>query len=927
MRRVAFGIAYAGFASALLVTVALAAAPPEPASFTPFNRPGKFITALLAARDALWIGTEDKGLWRLDLKADPSKPDAWRQFPAADTKTNDVYALAQDAAGRLWVGTLNQGVSVYNGKEWRNYGVIDGCSGERVFAIAADPAPKRASVWIGTDHGLTSWTPPPQEGSGSSLDQAGGLFDTPAAVTAPGGAGGTSGGRAPSRPNSPDATKGAPPPPDAGLCPGTWRTYTRADGLPSDQIYAVAVDRKNGRVWVGTECDGLAWSDPPYKKWTAVRAAAEMSGDEGEAPGLKGGSGQGLPSNLTNDLLVLHDGTVAYSTDYGLGIGRESAWTAWQGLSKEPYQNYMRGLAEDAAGGLWIATRHMGLARMDMKTGAVTKFRAAGKGKSGLPDDYVFDVAVTPGGDVWAGTYSGGLARLKAADNPFAQAATADRGSSHDKPTGGSAAGASSTSAAGAAPPNTVTPRAPASTDKGKALTALTAAVEKDISAPKTPPAADKPPAPSSAPRSEFGAPSLLLPAPAAPPTLDELNAMLAQLAKVPFVSPEKQPTIVRLDDDWLTKGDCLGRYGRYWGCWCAICAPFSYVWGAGSEHVEYSQCIGPRFQKGDAIRNWVHWLYTHNLNSLEMPPTYCHSCVVNGYMTADYTRRQAEWDDHGETYPMSVDGPSLYCTLRIPRGLYCLSLYNFNKDGHDGPNRYRDFAISVRGQPARRPLYDIEDFHNRPELARARMRDFWGAAYKRFLVRGPTEITVNVNRNHSFCAILAGVFLDLVDEEPVPYFHTLEEWKALCAKQEEDRQSLRAQTPADRAARFQPASSEAEAAARCFEELDRTRLTNAVWWASEGRRFYAPLLRWTQAALKAAPAGPEKQQLLARATTCQYQLGLYEKWEQGQILLGKTPARHIEKSIRWDGSYSCEGKGFKYVTDCVNALTRKSTQ
>jgi len=113
MRRVAFGIAYAGFASALLVTVALAAAPPEPASFTPFDRPGKFITALLAAKDALWIGTEDNGLWRLDLKADPSKPDAWRQFTAADTQTNDVYAIAQDAAGRLWVGTLNQGVSVY----------------------------------------------------------------------------------------------------------------------------------------------------------------------------------------------------------------------------------------------------------------------------------------------------------------------------------------------------------------------------------------------------------------------------------------------------------------------------------------------------------------------------------------------------------------------------------------------------------------------------------------------------------------------------------------------------------------------------------------------------------------------------------------------------------------------------------------------
>jgi hypothetical protein len=845
MRRVAYGIAYAGFASALLVTIALAAAPPEPVSFTPFDRPGKFITALLAARDALWIGTEDNGLWRLDLKADASKSASWRQFTAADTKTQDVYAIALDAAGRIWVGTLNQGVSVYNGKEWRNYGVIDGCSGERVFAIAADSDPKRGTVWIGTDHGLTSWTPAPLSKSGEA--------------------------------------------PATDHAPGMWRTYTRGDGLPSDQIYAVAVDRKNGRVWVGTECDGLAWSDPPYQHWRCVRAAAEMSGDEGEAAGLKGGTAAGLPSNLTNDLLVLHDGTVAYSTNYGLGIGRGSAWTAWQGLSKEPYQNYLRGLAEDAAGGLWIATRHLGLARMDMKTGAVTKFRAAGKGKSGLPDDYVFDVAVTPGGDVWAGTYGGGLARLSGAAAPSGTRPSAARSPQDADPSGLFS----------------------------------------------TPPAADKSPVPSSAPRSASRTPPspagesgnlhsainnlqsfAPLPAPAAPPTLDELSAMLAALAKVPFVSPEKQPAVVRLDDDWLTKGDCLGRYGRYWGCWCAICSPGSYVWGSGPEKVSYFARIGPKCDKYDALRYWVHWLYTHNLNTLEMPPTYQSSRVMKGYTTPDFTRRQAEWDDHGETYPMSKDGPGIYCTLRIPAGAYYLSLYNFNKDGHDGANRFRDYAISVHSHILGKDLSDISGFEKAPELARSRMRDFWGAAYKRFLVRGPTEITIKVGRNHSHNAILAGVFLDLVEEEPVPYFHSLEEWKTLCAKQEKDRQLLRAQAPTDRAARFQPGQSEAEAAGRLFEELERMRLTNTVWWATEGRRFYAPVLRWTQAGLKAAPAGPEKQQLLARATTCQYQLGLYEKWEQGQVLCGKTPARQIEKALRWDGNtYSYQGKGFEIVS------------
>lgn len=79
MRRIAYGIAYAGFASAFLAAASLAAAPPKPVAQPPsaeqppaaasvpaqgwqtFPRPGKFITALCATKDALWIGTEDKG--------------------------------------------------------------------------------------------------------------------------------------------------------------------------------------------------------------------------------------------------------------------------------------------------------------------------------------------------------------------------------------------------------------------------------------------------------------------------------------------------------------------------------------------------------------------------------------------------------------------------------------------------------------------------------------------------------------------------------------------------------------------------------------------------------------------------------------------------------------------------------------------------
>jgi ligand-binding sensor domain-containing protein len=286
------------FAAISLAAPAVAAAQPAMETWETFKQPGGFVTALCAADDALWIGTEDKGLWRLDLKADPAAKDSWRQFTAKDTATDHVYAIAADAAGRVWVGTVNQGVSVYNGREWRNYGVLDGCSGERVFAIAADPEERRGNVWIGTDHGLVCWSPNTSERGGPSAIERGG---------------------------SPDPPRDGTP----ALAKGTWRTYTQADGLPSAQVYAVAV-APTGRVWVGTECDGLAWADPPYVKWNPIRAAAERSGDAGELPGVDEKGAPGLPSNLSNDLLVLKNGTVVVSTDYGLGIGRSGGlvWTS-----------------------------------------------------------------------------------------------------------------------------------------------------------------------------------------------------------------------------------------------------------------------------------------------------------------------------------------------------------------------------------------------------------------------------------------------------------------------------------------------------------------------------------------------------------------------------------------------------------------------
>jgi ligand-binding sensor domain-containing protein len=59
-------------------------------------------------------------------------------------------ALSQNSAV-----VLNHGVSVYDGETWKNYGVIEGPIGERIFAIAVCPAD--GDVWIATSAGLTRY--------------------------------------------------------------------------------------------------------------------------------------------------------------------------------------------------------------------------------------------------------------------------------------------------------------------------------------------------------------------------------------------------------------------------------------------------------------------------------------------------------------------------------------------------------------------------------------------------------------------------------------------------------------------------------------------------------------------------------------------------------------------------------------------------
>ncbi|MDR1479042.1 MAG: hypothetical protein LBJ00_08870, partial [Planctomycetaceae bacterium] len=154
--------------------------------------------------------------------------------------------MAIDKLGRLWVGHLNTGVSVFNGKDWKNYDVVDGPIGERIFDIKICPVD--GDVWMATSAGISRYK-----------------IDT-----------------------------------------DDWEHFTREDGLLEDQASALAF-KIDGTLIVGTQCHGLAIFNRNVKgdyKHAKNIVAPERFGVGNCSPVPLVPMGKDLPSNLINDIIV-----------------------------------------------------------------------------------------------------------------------------------------------------------------------------------------------------------------------------------------------------------------------------------------------------------------------------------------------------------------------------------------------------------------------------------------------------------------------------------------------------------------------------------------------------------------------------------------------------------------------------------------------
>jgi hypothetical protein len=211
-----------------------------------------------------------------------------------------------------------------------------------------------------------------------------------------------------------------------------WQIYTAADGLPSNQVWAIAQDG-GGRSWFGTNGSGAGLLDDggtPFDKkddtWITFTAADGLAGDYVYA--VVEDSGGRLWFGADGGVSVLDDGGTPFDEE-------DDVWTTFttaDGLAEGSVQS----IAIDGGDRLWFGTRTSSMTGQwygyasvlddggtpfDKGDDAWITFTTA----DGLADGAILAVAIDGEGRLWFGAYGlelpsrGGVSVLDGGGTPF----------------------------------------------------------------------------------------------------------------------------------------------------------------------------------------------------------------------------------------------------------------------------------------------------------------------------------------------------------------------------------------------------------------------------------------------------------------------------------------------------------------------------
>ena len=313
---------------------------------------------LAPARDALWVGTRDAGLLRLDLASRQTRKFANDPADPGSLSNDSIYTLYFDSQQRLWIGTdggLNQ--LPRDGESFVRYAADPSdpasLSDASVRAIAEDDS---GGLWVGTS-----------KGGLHRLDPASGNFERFR--------------------HDPDVSS----------------------SLAHDHVRAVLFDA-DGRLWVGTR-QGLDLFDRDRRTFTHYQHDAQDASSLADNNVLTLAQDRGGIIWIGTRLGGVHKwkplswqfGHVAPGADDPTGLR----------------SGHVTSFSEDRAGRLWVGTYDAGLYVMVRATGEMTPYRHDPKNPRTLGSDRVMALRHDHRGDLWVGTLDAGLSRLKAGSQAF----------------------------------------------------------------------------------------------------------------------------------------------------------------------------------------------------------------------------------------------------------------------------------------------------------------------------------------------------------------------------------------------------------------------------------------------------------------------------------------------------------------------------
>jgi ligand-binding sensor domain-containing protein len=291
---------------------------------------------------------------------DPDSLEAWEFYNTGNGLGSDsVWTMAEDEEGNIWVGSMNNGVSKFDGKTWAIYNFENGFINNSVFSIAQDGY---GNMWFGTYGGLSilrdnEWTNMPEFGGVHAI-----LKD-----------------------HDDNMWLSSENYPILEYKNNTWYQYYD-DECALCNLVNVFFEDAEGNLWIGSEADLKILTSNSTTSYT-------------QSDGLPGGAIMSMHQDIWGNIWI---GTRRSVNVAKYNNGKFELVSLSNGLSI----NWVSSIASDNNGNVWFGS--LGIGALKYNGSAMEPHTV----KDGLPSNSVTKILKDKHGALWFGTLDSGIAKF-----------------------------------------------------------------------------------------------------------------------------------------------------------------------------------------------------------------------------------------------------------------------------------------------------------------------------------------------------------------------------------------------------------------------------------------------------------------------------------------------------------------------------------